>query len=75
MPCVPSLTVYHAQAEKLEGARGHFDGAWAHFQEALDKLPEEDRGKKLKPVQVPAHEASTLAPAACGKPDSMVDCF
>ena len=40
-----------AQAEGLEGAKGHFEHTWAHFQEALDKMPEAERGKKLKPVQ------------------------
>lgn len=33
-------------------AQPFFDRTWAKFQEALDQLPEEDKGKKLKPVQV-----------------------
>ncbi len=40
------------QAEKLKVAQPFFDRTWAKFQEALDQLPEEDKGKKLKPVQV-----------------------
>lgn len=52
------------QAEKLEGAQGHFEAAWAHFQDALDQLPEEDRGKKLKPVQVGAPHPAAPQPAA-----------
>ncbi|BDA44746.1 probable protein CLMP1 [Coccomyxa sp. Obi] len=38
-------------AEKLKVAQPFFDRTWAKFQEALDQLPEEDKGKKLKPVQ------------------------
>ena len=40
------------QADKLKAAQPFFDRTWAKFQEALDQLPEEDKGKKLKPVQV-----------------------
>lgn len=41
-----------AQEGKLKAAQPYFDRTWAKFQEALDQLPEADKGKKLKPVQV-----------------------
>ena len=36
-------------------AQSHFDATWKKFQEAIDVLPEEDKGKKLKPIQVSLH--------------------
>ncbi|EIE21525.1 hypothetical protein COCSUDRAFT_66932 [Coccomyxa subellipsoidea C-169] len=36
---------------KLKAAQPYFERTWAKFQEALDQLPEADKGKKLKPVQ------------------------
>ena len=40
------------QAEKLSKAQAQFDATWKKYQDAIDVLPEEDRGKKLKPIQV-----------------------
>ena len=40
------------QEKKLGKAQPHFDATWKKFQEAIDVLPEGDRGKKLKPIQV-----------------------
>jgi len=40
------------QEKKLSAAQFHFDATWQKFQEAIDVLPEEDKGKKLKPIQV-----------------------
>lgn len=40
------------QEAKLKAAQPYFERTWAKFQEALDQLPEADKGKKLKPVQV-----------------------
>ena len=40
------------QEKKLSKAQPHFDATWKKFQEAIDVLPEGDRGKKLKPIQV-----------------------
>ena len=40
------------QEKKLGNAQPHFDATWKKFQEAIDVLPEGDRGKKLKPIQV-----------------------
>lgn len=63
-PSRPSLMVSAIvlQAEKLAAAAGYFDATWKKFQEALDILPEADKGKKLKPIQV-THVQSTLCPA------------
>ena len=40
------------QEKKLGKAQPHFHATWKKFQEAIDVLPEGDRGKKLKPIQV-----------------------
>ena len=40
------------QEKKLGKAQLHFDATWKKFQEAIDVLPEGDRGKKLKHIQV-----------------------
>lgn len=55
------------QADKLKAAQPHFDATWAKFEEAIDQLPEEEKGKKLKPVQVllifhKTHHKQTAAP-------------
>ena len=44
--------VWLLQEKKLGKAQAHFDATWKKFQEAIDVLPEGDRGKKLKPIQV-----------------------
>ncbi len=46
------VSVVVLQAEKLAAAADYFDATWEKFQEALDTLPEADKGKKLKPIQV-----------------------
>ena len=52
------------QEKKLGKAQPHFDATWKKFQEAIDVLPEGDRGKKLKPIQV---SILHLSPAtSCG---------
>ena len=40
------------QVEKLSKAQPQFDATWKKYQDAIDVLPEEDKGKKLKPIQV-----------------------
>ena len=40
------------QAAKLSKSQQHFDATWKKYQQAIDVLPEEDKGKKLKPLQV-----------------------
>lgn len=62
-PPAPPLMVSAVvlQAEKLAAAAGYFDATWEKFQEALDILPEADKGKKLKPIQV-THVQFTLCP-------------
>ena len=45
--CLGKLT-----KESLAKGKDQFDTAWAKFQEVLDKLPEEDKNKPLKPLPV-----------------------
>lgn len=50
--CFPLKDTNWLQGKKLSAAQPHFDATWKKFQEAIDVLPEEDKGKKLKPIQV-----------------------
>ena len=52
------------QEKKLGKAQPHFDATWKKFQEAIDVLPEGDRGKKLKPIQVSILQI--LSARSCG---------
>ncbi len=56
-----------AQAEGLEGAKAHFERTWAHFQEALDQIPEAERGKKLVPVQARSPPCPCLSLSRSGR--------
>lgn len=58
------------QAEKLSKAQPQFDATWKKYQDAIDVLPEEDKGKKLKPIQVRLcwSPETTLAPGVAVTP-------
>ena len=55
------------QERRLGKAQPHFNATWKKFQEAIDVLPEADRGKKLKPIQVstPYTLPETCSGVAC----------
>lgn len=36
----------------MDAAEAHFDRAWKRFEEAEALIPEADRGKPMKPIQV-----------------------
>ncbi len=50
----------------MDAAEAYFDLAWKRFEEAEALIPEADRGKPMKPMQVPP--PSSARERACSLP-------
>ena len=55
-----------AQPKDMDAAEAYFDLAWKRFEEAEALIPEADRGKPMKPMQVPP--PSSARERACSLP-------
>ena len=60
------------QEKRLGKAQPHFNATWKKFQEAIDVLPEADRGKKLKPILEAPRSAAQPIPASTNHVNAQV---